>query len=198
MMKNSDFAERDKNVMRRSSPLFAPALIIAAAFVLGNQSFADGYYFRVVYADVSGVEELEAGNIQVGIKILKDQLNQGEQGNSSDIWATLCATYIVNVSLDQAEHACTKAVEVAPTYAALNNRGVFRAFKGDLSGAHEDFDRARPRQLEAYLKQLTTKDVRVVAANNFRLVDEELARRILENTDATVARSGAEIEDPSH
>ncbi|MCK5326737.1 MAG: hypothetical protein KAJ57_12035 [Woeseiaceae bacterium] len=197
-MKNSDFTARDKIVMRRSSPLFAPALVIAATFLIGNQSFADGPYFRVVYADVPGVEELEAGNTQVGIKILKNQLNQEEQGNSGDIWATLCAAYIVIVSLDQAEHACSNAVEIAPTYPALNNRGVFRAFKGDLSGAREDFDRARPLQLEAYLKQLTRKDVRVVAANNFRLVDEELARRSLENTDATIARSGAEIEDPSH
>ena len=197
-MKNFNFAVLDKNVLRRNSPLIAPALIIVAAFMAGNQSFADGFPFRAVYADVPGANEVEAGNFQAGIKILEDQLNQVEQGNSGDIWATLCAAYIVSGSLDQAERPCNKAVELDPTYCALNNRGVFRVFKGDLSGAREDFERVRPRQLEAYLEELMTKNVRVVAADNFRLVNELSAKRRVARSDASVAVNTAEIEEPNH
>lgn len=182
-------------VLRRSSLPIAQALIMAAALLVGNQSLADGSYFRVVYAEVAGVEELEAGNVEVGIKMLEEQLDQAEQGNSSDIWATLCAARIVTLSLDQAERACNKAVETGPTYAALNNRGVFRAYRGDFPGAREDFDRARPLQLEAYLEELTTKDVRVVADNNFHLINRVLARR--GQASAAIAKSTAEIEDPN-
>ena len=197
-MKNATFTVLEKDVMGRCSSLIAPVLIIAATLMTGNESYADGYPFRVVYANVPGANEIESGNFQAGIKLLEDQLNQVEQGNSGDIWATLCAAYIVNASLDQADRACTKAVEMDPTYCALNNRGVFRAFTGDLSGAREDFERARPPQLEAYLKELTTKDVRVIAADNFRLINELSAERQAAKIDASVAVNTAEIEDPNH
>jgi len=151
-----------------------------------------------VYADVPGVEELEAGNIEVGIKVLYEQLEQAENGNSSDIWATLCAAHIITLSLDRAKHPCNKAVESGPTYAALNNRGVFRAYRGDFPGAREDFDRARPLQLEAYLEEMASKDVRVVADNNFHLISRVLARTDPGATGTSIARSTAEIEDPSH
>ena len=163
--------------------------------MIGNQSFADEFHFRVVFENVPGAEEIEAGNIQAGIKMLEDQLTQVEQGNSGDIWATLCAAYIVNVSLDQAERACSKAVEIDPTYPAFNNRGVFRVFKGDLSGAREDFERVRPRQLEAYLEELKTKDVRLMAVDNFRLINELSAKHSPAEINASVVMGTAAIED---
>jgi hypothetical protein len=180
--------------MSGSSLPVAQALIFAAALLIGNEGFADGSYFRVVYAEVPGVEALEAGNTEVGVKMLEEQLDEAEKGNSSDIWATLCAAHIVALSLDRAERACNKAVATGPTYAALNNRGVFRAYRGDFPGAREDFDRARPLQLEAYLEELTTRDVRVVADNNFHLINRVLARR--GQASAAIAKSTAEIEDP--
>ena len=187
-MKNPNIMVRGKDVVRRDPPLIATALVIAVTLMIGNQSYADGFPFRVVYANVPGAAEIERGNIQTGITILQDQLSQVEQGDSSDIWATLCGAYIVNASLDQAQRACTKAVEIAPTYSAFNNRGVLRVFKGDLSGAREDFERVRPRQMEAYLEELTTKDVRVVGADNFGLVNKLLARQ-------RAAGVNAELED---
>jgi tetratricopeptide (TPR) repeat protein len=170
---------------------------VAVAFLAGSQSFAGGNNFRVVYADVPGVEQLEAGNVERGIEILEEQLKKQQKGDSSDIWATLCATYIVELSLDQAERACTIAVETGPTFAALNNRGVLRAYRGDFDGARDDFDRARPLQLEAYLQELMSRDVRVVAADNYRLINIVLTRRNSESSGTAVARSSAEIEDPS-
>jgi tetratricopeptide (TPR) repeat protein len=172
------------------------AIAVVMALVFGNQAFAGGNNFRVVYADVPGVEQLESGNVERGIEILEEQLKTADE-NSSDIWATLCATYIIELSLDKAEPACNKAVATGPTFAALNNRGVLRAYLGDYSGAHDDFDLARPLQLEAYLAELMSKDVRVVAADNYRLINIVLARTGAGENDAAVARRTAEIEDPN-
>ena len=169
-------------------------LITAAALMLCSPSFADVFPFRVAFENVPGIEEIEAGNIQAGIKVLEDQLEQIEPG-SGDILATLCAAYIVNVSLDKAERACSKAVETDPTETAYNNRGVYRAFTGDLSGAHEDFERARPRQLDAYLEELKTKDVGLMAVDNFRLIEELSAKHSPAEINASVAMSTAAIED---
>ena len=180
----------------RKVAAFAVAMVLAMVFASGNQAFAGGNNFRVVYADVPGVEQLESGDVERGIEILEEQLKATDE-NSSDIWATLCATYIIQLSLDDAEPACDKAVETGPTYAALNNRGVLRAYLGDYSGAHDDFDRARPLQLEAYLAELMSKDVRVVAADNYRLINIVLARTGGGGNDAAVARRTAEIEDPN-
>lgn len=189
-MRNCDLAVPGVNVLR--------TLILVTALLVSNQSFAGGNNFRVVYADVPGVEELEAGNVEAGIKILREQLDQAEKGSESDIWATLCAAHIITLSLDRAKRPCNKAVETGPSYAALNNRGVFRAYRGDFPGVREDFDRARPLQLEAYLEEMATKDVRVVADNNFHLISRVLARSDPGEAGTAIARSPAEIEDPNH
>jgi len=197
-MRNCGLAVPGENVLQRNSLPIGRILIVAVALMTSSQSFAGGNNFRVVYADVPGVEQLESGNVERGIEILEDQLKTTDEGSSSDIWATLCATYIIELELDKAEPACNKAVATGPTYAALNNRGVLRAYRGDYSGAHDDFDRARPLQLEAYLAELMSKDVRVVAADNYRLINIVLARTGAGENSAAVAKSTAEIEDPSH
>ncbi len=183
------------NLQQARHNAIAPTLVIATALLLGNPSFAEVFPFRVVFESVPGIEEIEAGNIQAGIEVLEDQLNQVEQGDGGDILATLCAAYIVNVSPDKAEGACNKAVEVDPSKTAYNNRGVFRAFTGDFSGAREDFERARPRQLEAYMDELRTKDVGLVAAGNFQLIDQLLAEHSATEINASIALSTAAIED---
>ena len=194
-MKNSNFTVLEKSVMWRSSTLITSALIIAAALMIGNQSFADESRYRVLLEDVPGADEIEAGNIEAGIKILENQLIQVEQGNSGDIWSTICAAYIANLSLNKAERACTKAVDIDPTYHALNNRGVFRVYTGDLSGAREDFERVRPLDVEAYLENLETTNIRLVAANNFDLVSQRLAKHTAAEVNASNVISTAVIED---
>jgi hypothetical protein len=170
--------------------------------MIGNQSFADESGYRVMLGNVPGADEIEAGNILAGIEILEHQLNQVKQENSGDIWSTLCAAYIINVSpyianfsLVQAERACTKAVEIDPTYHALNNRGVFRVYKGDLISAREDFERVRPLNVEAYPDNLKTTNVRLVAAGNFDLVNQLLAKRTHSQVKGSGVVSTAAIED---
>ena len=172
-------------------------LMIAAALMLGNTSWSDEFPFRTAFERVPGVEEIEAGNLQVGIKLLEDQLNQVEAENKGDILATICAAYIINVSLDKAKHACNEAVETYGTATAYNNRGVYRVFTGDWFGAREDFDRARPQQLETYLEEMKTKDVRLMAVDNFDRITILSAKHSPDDMDDSVEMTTATIEDLS-
>ncbi len=170
-------------------------LAIGAALMLSNPSFADVFPFRVVFEDVPGVEKIQAGNVQAGIDMLVEQLKRVEPDSSGDIWVTLCAAYIINSSLDQAERACTKAVDIAPIHAAYNNRGVLRIYKGDLSGARKDFERVRPLNMEAYMEELKKTDARLVAVGNFDLIKQMLAKHTAAEVTASLALHTVVVED---
>jgi hypothetical protein len=176
----------------------ARTLIIVAAFMFGSPSYSDEFSFRVAFERVPGVEDVEPGNIQAGIKVLTDQLNQTEQWNRGNVLVTLCAAYIVDMSLDKAQHVCNEAVELDPTDTAYNNRGVFRAFTGNWSGAREDFDRARPQQLEIYLNELKTKDVGLIAIDNFNLINELSVKYSRAELDVSATLKTAAIESFSN
>lgn len=193
-MSNGGFAIPGLNISCPAATWVAMAVVMLVALLSGNEAFAQGSNFRVVYADVRGVEELEAGHFARGIKVLKAELKEADRGYAADVWATLCGAYIIELSLDQAERACDEAVDTGPTFAALNNRGVLRAYRRDFVGAREDFDRARPLQLEAYVQELMARDVRLVAADNYRLISKVLSKRGAQGTE--VASRTAEIEDP--
>ena len=174
------------------------SLIIAAALMLANPSLAEVFPFRVAFENVPGVEKIDGSNVEAGIKVLEDQLEQIEPASSGDILATLCAAYIVNGSLHKAERACNKAVETNPSETAYNNRGVYRAFTGDLIGAREDFERVRPRDVEAYLDELKTKDVGLMSIDNFYLLEELSAKHTPAEINASLAMTTASVEDIIH
>ena len=81
------------------------------------------------------------------------------------------------------------------TKAAYNNRGILRAREGDLTGAREDFERVRPRQLDVYLEELWVTDIPLMGEHNFDLVDELLSKRDSAKINALVVASPARIED---
>jgi hypothetical protein len=169
--------------------------MIAIGMMMGNRSFADEPRYRVLLEDVPGADEIEAGDMATGIKILEEQLTQVEKSKSGDIWSTLCAAHIKNLALVEAKRACDKAIEIEPTYNALNNRGVLRVYKGDLAGARKDFGRVRPPDMEAYLETLRNNDVRLVAASNFELLGQLLAKRSAAEDETRGVLSTAKIED---
>lgn len=154
----------------RRRPIIA-ILISVTALMLGSTSFAETVHFRVAFEAVPGLEDIEAGDIPAGIKVLRYALDQTAEKDSGDLLATLCAAYIINDSLRQAKRICNKAVNVGATQTAYNNRGVYRALTGDLAGAREDFQRIRPRHLEAYLEELKTRDVPLMAIDNADLIE---------------------------
>ena len=170
-------------------------LTVAAALILGNTSWSDEFPFRTAFERVPGAEEIEAGNLQEGIKILEDQLTQVEAENRGDVLATLCAAYVIDQSLEKAEQTCNEAVETYGTHTAYNNRGVYRVFTGDWLGAREDFDRARPQQLEAYLEELNSKNVRLMAIDNFERITVLSAKHAPADMDDSIEMTTAAVED---
>lgn len=152
------------------------AYVSIIVFAFSVPSEADELYpFRVAFENVPGVDHLVAGDIARGIQVLELDLLTGTS-NEGYVLATLCGAYVLNQELAKAEETCADAVERFPGNTVFNNRGVLRAFRGDLSGARRDFDRARPSSMEAYMKLLGTRDIGLVATGNHELLRDISAR----------------------
>ena len=167
----------------------------ATAWLLVQPVAAERIHFRVAFEHVPGLEEIEAGNLDAGIRILEEQLDSDAPDNDGDVLATLCAAHIVNGTLSEAERVCDKAIKVKPGNTAYNNRGVLRAHTGYLAGAREDFARVRPQELDVYLEQLWTTDVPLLANSNFELVDKMLNESAAPRIRRSFAASGSKIEE---
>lgn len=144
---------------------------LAVLTALSGRTDADEVYpFRVAFEDLPGVDHLLAGDVARGIRILEQSLEAGT-ADEGDVLATLCGAYIRKNQLSSAERACADAIERSGTDTAYNNRGVLRAFRGDLEGARRDFSRASPSDMEAYMEVLRARDVSLVAASNRKLLE---------------------------
>lgn len=169
--------------------------VSAALLAMSAASQAETLPFRVAFENVPGVEEITSGNASDGIRILKQQIENGDADNGP-VLATLCGAYILELSLVEAAQVCTDAVEKFPGETAFNNRGVLRVFTGDLEGAHEDFDRARPAHMDEYFEYLMTRDVGLIANGNHGLLEALQAKHSPDDVTASVAvNSGIKIED---
>jgi hypothetical protein len=197
-MNSSITAESGARGERRNSSRMAWRLALVAALALCSSSHADETRYRVLLGSVPGADEVEAGNVQAGIRILEDQLKVADPAQRGEVWSTLCAAYIIDLSLAKAGRACNKAVKLDPSYYALNNRGVLRVYQGDLAGAREDFGHVRPADVEAYLEQLKASNIRLVAASNFDLVNELLAAHREETNKTRHPISTADVETLSN
>jgi len=185
------------------STLYNPAgyLILIAALTLPAISIAESYQYKVVYANVPGIEEVRAGNHDAAIEILESRSKDTDNYYVTNELATLCALYIVSGKLSAASVTCRDAVETDASHAAYNNRGVFRARLGNIAGALEDFKRARvlPADLQRYIEERMQADTRLIASNNFAVASKYTVIK-RGNTGQSLAQRvhGASIEDISH
>lgn len=170
-------------------------LTFATFITLSNASYADYYPFRVAFENVPGVEEITGGNINAGIRILEQELDQENVADEGYVLASLCGALILNSSLYEATQVCNDAVEQFPSETAFNNRGVLRAFTADFEGAKSDFDRARPQSIQEYLEHLRTKDVGLVADSNRGLIEDLSANHDPADVNSSFAVNTASVED---
>jgi tetratricopeptide (TPR) repeat protein len=178
------------NVIRAGS--LAPVLTILLSH--GAAGAAEKYAFRVVFEEVPGVEHLVAGQLAQGIRLLERDL-AAEKPHQGHVLATLCGAYLLRRQLDDAERTCAEAVARFPGETAYNNRGVLRAFQGDLEGARRDFARASPANMEAYMEVLRTRDVGLVASSNQSMLQQLSARHTSDEIRSSHASvTGAEVE----
>jgi hypothetical protein len=183
---------RHRRLLRTSD---VSVLVLAALLAGAGVSYAETFPFRVAYDDVPGADEIESGNLVAAIAILEAQSNARDTQDRGGILATLCGAYVLNASLDKASATCDAAVALSPSKLAYNNRGVLRVHSGDLPGAREDFDRARPEHLNQYLEYLRTKDIGLIADGNFDLLEELSAKKSRARVNTAFAVSAPSIEN---
>ena len=172
-------------------------LPLLTLLILPSVSNAQSYDFKVVYAEVPGINEIVAGDHAAAIKILEERAKDTNTYYLADELATLCALYIVNRKLKEAGDACNKAVETDRSHTAYNNRGVLRVHLGDRAGAIEDFEhaRVRPQYQKRYVEELMMRDARLIATSNYAVVKKMKTNR--EQPWQSLANSvrGASVED---
>ena len=176
-------------------------LILLATWALPTMSNAETYEFKLVYAEVPGIEKALAGDIDSAIADLESRARDSINNYMPDELATLCALYVVKGKLEAGRKTCNAAVENDESDAAYNNRGVLRVHLGDTAGAMRDFERCRvlPDNQQRYIKELMRKDTRLIATSNYAVAIKYSARRRPDPVQALTSRvRGANVEDLSN
>ncbi len=172
-------------------------LILLVTLALSTVSMAETYEFKVLYADVPGVEKALAGNLDAAIEILESKAANIDNHYVADEQATLCALYVAKGKLDAARKTCYAAVDIGQSNLAYNNRGVLRARLGDAAGALKDFDRARvlPDDQRRFIEELKRGNARIMASTNFAVATEYIEKRSTIKPTMAGNISGAHVED---
>lgn len=154
-------------------------LILLATFALPSMGNAETFDFKVVYAEVPGINEIVAGNTDAAIEILEAREKDPDRYYIPDELATLCALYIIKGRLPDARKTCDSAVETDRSHTAYNNRGVLRVHLGNSAGAIEDFARIMvlPGNQLHYIEELKKRDARLVATSNYAVAKKLSAKR---------------------
>ena len=171
--------------------------VLLATFALPSISNAETFDFKVVYAEVPGINEIVAGDADAAIEILETRAKNPNKYYIPDELATLCALYIMKGRLPEARKACDNAVETDQSHTAYNNRGVLRVHLGDSAGAIKDFARVRvlPDNQQRYIEELKERDARLVASGNYVTAQKLSAKRMQPWQSLANSVRGASVEE---
>jgi hypothetical protein len=178
--------------IRSTAGALVPAITIT--LLAASTLHADEYPFRAAFERVPGSEQVENGQMEEGIAMLRAELQNGDPETRDMVLSTLCGAYVVIASFAEAKYTCNEAVEASHSALAYNNRGVYHVLVGNWNGARKDFERARPQELEAYMEELWQRDVGLVATGNFDLIDDLQAKHAPEDFVAASSRVLADVE----
>lgn len=173
-------------------------LTTLAGLCLGaGTALAEQLPYRVAFAYVPGIEDIQAGKYDAAIERL-ERRRQQDVDPVEDELATLCGVYVISRRYREAREACEQAVRREGGAAAWNNRGVLRAHFGDVEGAMRDFARVRipEKDLEAHIETLKLGSVPLMATANMQLAERmQDMRRDARHVVGARALRGADVED---
>ncbi len=171
--------------------------ILLVTLALPSMSNAETFDFKVVYAEVPGIDEIAAGDSDAAIEILETRAKDPNRYYIPNELATLCALYIMKGRLPDARKTCDTAVETDRSHTAYNNRGVLRVHLGDAAGAIEDFARIRvlPDNQQHYIEELKKRDARLVATGNYAVARKLSAKRSQPWQSLANSVRGASVEE---
>lgn len=174
--------------MLRKNALSSTVVLVSAAALAGPlEAGTARVEMQIVFEDIPGAEELDAGDLERGISIIEAELKSRNPAYRSELLANLCGAYVLTREIKEARKACDAAVEAEARPSAFNNRGVLRVLVGDLEGARRDFDRVRLDDVEAYLDEIKRTDPRFMASENLALLDEIEKRVAMTGDDEPLA-----------
>lgn len=183
--------------MNNVNPTVAAAVsVILALLIAPLPAPASQLDFRVGFAEVPGIEEIEAGRYGEAIEILENRRHDPDVQYIEEELTTLCGVYIVAGELRKARAVCDEAVEKDRTDAAWNNRGVLRIYSGNTAGALRDFSKVRvpPIEYEGYIADLLRRNPRLMASSNYELVEKIRGQGMVENDGRSFDVRGASVE----
>ena len=171
--------------------------LMVAILAMPAMSNAQTYDFKVVYAEVPGINEIADGNHAAATEILEERAKTDDKYYLADELSTLCALYIVQRKLQKAQKTCDDAVETDRSYTAYNNRGVLRVHLGDPTGAIQDFELARvqPQNQKRYVEELMKRDARLIATSNYAVAKKMATKRQQPWQSLASSIQGASVED---
>jgi len=171
-------------------------LALPLALLASGAAAAEQLPFRVAFADVPGLELIQAGRHDEAIGFIESRLSAERAPAGRDSIATLCGAYVLSGRFREALPVCDRAVAEDASDVAFNNRGVLRAHLGDVEGALADFRRVHvpDAEMTAFLARLREGSVRLMATDNLALAQELRAKRGSREDSPVHALRGAEIE----
>lgn len=178
------------------SKAFSYFLAAIGASLVSQAMAANHYEFQVAYENVPGFEQIRAGSIKRGIRILEKQLAEEPDNGNADVLVTLCAAYIVVQAVEKAVETCDRAVDIAASSIAYNNRGVLRTHTGDLRGAKADFAMARPEDVAQHVEHLKAQDVGMMAESNYQLISDLTAQYTTAQIRKALSLNGQQPSSP--
>lgn len=150
---------------RSRRPVLAICGAMLAVGQVANADDQDRIQTLIHDTDLHGVEDIENGRYEAGIRKLSKRVDGRRQPNSTRVPALidLCAAYTMTQQHEQAQEACDQAVE-SGWYSghAYNNRGAYNISIGNYEAAIEDFElalegRGADRVARSNLKQARAK-----------------------------------------
>lgn len=183
--------------MNSVKPTIATAAsVILALLIAPLPATASQFDFRVGFAEVPGIEEIEAGRFREAIEILENRRRDPDAQYIEEELTTLCGVYIVAGELRKARKVCDEAVEKDRTDAAWNNRGVLRIHSGDTAGALSDFSKVRvpPIEYDGYIADLMRRNPRLMASSNYELVEKIRGKGMAGHEGRSFDVRGASVE----
>lgn len=183
--------------MNNVNPTVAAAIsVILAVLAAPLPAPASQLDFRVGFAEVPGIEEIEAGRFREAIEILENRRGDPDVQYIEEELTTLCGVYVIAGELRKARKVCDEAVEKDQTDAAWNNRGVLRIHSGDTAGALRDFSKVRvpPIEYDGYIADLMRRNPRLMASSNFELAEKIRGQGMAGNEGRSFDVRGASVE----
>ena len=119
-------------------------IAVVALSIMGiTSASAESWELRTAAQEVNGTRDLEAGNVDKSIRILKRSYRSTPYDSKVAVLNNLCVAHALKRDFETAMDYCNQAADRGKgSREAFNNRGVLHAIQGNYTAAVTDFEKA--------------------------------------------------------